>query len=106
MIAKMYNGDMQKLIEILKQIEDLEWHDAIYSEDKQPFKEDTLCAIFDPDEEEDADPKLNFIMNVSQAQDVVVNARLQKEEVTDEEFIEAFNFYYLNDAFIDFYRIE
>jgi hypothetical protein len=68
------------------------------------------CAVLpvDPYAETDAAPELarknglRYALQMPQVQDVVANARLQREKLTPEMLLRAFLFYYDRDAFIDF----
>jgi len=71
---------------------------------------DTACVVLDvdPRSEDNRIPKiaknngLQHALLVSQIQDVVVNARLQRKNATPEMLLRAFLYYYDRDAFIDF----
>lgn len=79
-----------------------------------PFDEvwgpDTRCAVEMVDRYADvpevpevaARNELARALQVAQVQDIVVNARQQQPEVSAEELVAAFLFYYDRDAFIDF----
>ena len=44
---------------------------------------------------------LKYALNMAAAQDIVSNLKQQKQNITDDDLLNAFNFYMENDAFID-----
>lgn len=70
----------------------------------------TACAVLKvvPNADDDdvpefvKDHELQYAMHISQVQDIVINARLQRKDSTPDMLVQAFLFYYDRDAFIDF----
>ncbi|SDN31831.1 DUF7716 domain-containing protein [Paenibacillus jilunlii] len=103
---------MEKLItlrKILNNIEQFEWSDALFLPDDETWDLDTKGAIFDPDDvEDDSDEvpefarenNLMYALDIQTIKGIIKNALVQKGECTDEDLIEAFLYYYDNDAFI------
>lgn len=103
---------MEKLItlkKILNNIEQFEWSDALFLPADETWDLDTKGAIIDPDDvEDDGDEvpefakknNLMYALDIQTIKGIIKNALVQKVECTDEDLIEAFLFYYDNDAFI------
>jgi hypothetical protein len=99
-----------KLGEVLSTIRTFKWNYALYIGGDFPFEHDSPCAVLDPNDSDDPDldpdfaiqHDLEYALSVQQAQDVVENAMAQKKQLDIEDILEAFNFYYENDAFIKF----
>ena len=106
--------ELNDLSEILTKIHDYPWDHALYLVGTYPWRKDTPCAVLNPDEIEDFPEKqiiaekyrLNYVLSVQQAQDLTKNTHEQIKNVTSEQLIDAFNFYYKNDAFIEDVRKE
>ena len=63
---------------------------------------DTMCMILDPnDVEDDDDEAPKIALDVQTIQSIVQNISEQKRDYTDEELLEAFLYYYDNDAYIE-----
>ena len=63
---------------------------------------DTMCMILDPnDVEDDDDEAPKIALDVQTIQSIVQNISEQKRIYTDEELLEAFLYYYDNDAYIE-----
>lgn len=63
---------------------------------------DTMCMILDPnDVEDDDDEAPKIALDVQTIQSIVQNISEQKRVYTDEELLEAFLYYYDNDAYIE-----
>jgi hypothetical protein len=110
------------LSELLECILALNWEDFVYLP-KGECSEHTIVAILedeivaileDEDEDEDEEDEyfqeaksfileynLRFVSSAQTFQSVVLNARLQKANVSLSELVKAFNFYIDNDAYID-----
>ncbi|CQR56687.1 hypothetical protein JI735_29205 [Paenibacillus sonchi] len=103
---------MEKLItlkKILNNIEQFEWSDALFLPADETWDLDTKGAIIDPDDvEDDSDEvpefakknNLMYALDIQTIKGIIKNALVQKVECTDEDLIEAFLYYYDNDAFI------
>ena len=82
---------------------------ALYVVGTHPFDVDARCALLDVEELDDPDEhpalvgehELNYTLSTDQMEDIIVNAQLQKTDVTPAELVDAFNFYLRTDAFID-----
>lgn len=83
---------------------------AVFSFNKRPLTlhQPVMLAKLDslePDEDEPAEARelgYRYILGVSELQDVVVNARLQVSSPTLQQLLDALNFYFARDAFIEF----
>lgn len=102
---------MEKLMalrDILNHIEKFEWSDALFLPEDETWSLDTQAAIIDPDDVEDEsdevpkfarDNNFMYALDVQTIKGIIKNAYEQKAECTDEDLIEAFLYYYDNDAF-------
>ena len=101
---------LQKLSKVLIMMDELPWKHALYLAGSFPWTENTLCAVLDPNETDDPDEvpdfakqnELKYALSVHEVQGIVANAKQQLGKVAMPRLIEAFNFYYKNDAFIEF----
>lgn len=105
-------NSMEKLMalrSILNNIEKFEWSDALFLPEDETWSLDTQAAIIDPDDVEDEidevpkfakDNKLMYTLDIQTIKGIIKNAYEQKTECTDKDLIEAFLYYYDNDAFI------
>jgi hypothetical protein len=83
---------------------------AVFSFNKQPLTvhQPVMLAeldLLEPDEDEPAQARelgYRYILGVSELQDVVTNARLQVSAPTLQQLLDALNFYFARDAFIEF----
>lgn len=103
---------MERLLvmrDILNNIEEFKWSDALFLPEDEVWSLDTQGAIIDPDDvEDDSDevPKfakennLMYALDIQTLKGIIRNASEQKTECTDKDFIKAFLYYYDNDAFI------
>lgn len=103
---------MEQLIalgKILTNIEQFEWSDALFLPEDEAWDLDTKGAIIDPDDiENDSDEmpefarenNLVYALDIQTIKGITKNAFVQKNECTDKDLIEAFLYYYDNDAFI------
>ncbi|NMO15816.1 hypothetical protein HPC49_14265 [Pyxidicoccus fallax] len=96
---------------ILSRIETYPWFGhALYVEGNAPFETKTRAMVLAYDVYSDEPPPLAVAhglrrtLSVDQAQGIVMNARMQRPEVTPSELVQAFNYYWKRDAFIDFSR--
>jgi hypothetical protein len=102
---------IQTLAEVLGSIESLPWNQALYLDMQRPWTEESHCAVLDPDDIEDADSDddpefavrhgLRYALTISATQDIVDNAQQQKVQPSMSDLIQAFNYYYDHDAFIE-----
>jgi len=101
--------DLQKLFDVINNIDALPWDHALFLPKEKPWDENAPCLILDPNDSEqpEDDPEtakqfgLSYALGVQDVQDVVENAREQSPVVNTRELINALNFYYANDAFIE-----
>ncbi len=104
--------EMRLLGQVLLNVDQLPWKHALFLEGERPWGENTQTMILDPDDVEDPntddEPEvakqhgLRYGLLVADVVDIVENARAQQPNVTMSELIQAFNYYYDNDAFIEF----
>lgn len=106
----MTEPNIRTLRDIIAGIEAERWSDALYIRQRPPWTVDTLGAVLNPDDSEEDEEvpafarqhELSYVVPIATVQDIVQNARLQLfvPDITD--LIEALNYYYEHDAFIDF----
>jgi hypothetical protein len=101
---------------LLKTIHLQPWTDWVYLPANEVWTLSSKSVVLESEEvapefedEPDADipefaktNNLKRVLSVSNIQDIVSNARAQKLDVTVEELFQAFEYYYKNDAFINF----
>lgn len=107
----MTTASIQTLAEVLTDIDALTWSHALYLDKQQPWSAASRCAVLDPNDTEDLEvddePQLitihdlRYALTVSTVQDIVDNTKQQRVGVSLEELIQAVNYYYKNDAFIE-----
>jgi len=99
------------LCEILQNINDYQWSDALYLPDEDKWTQNTKGVVLDPDDvdaEEDEIPKfaldnnLIYSLDIQTIQGIIDNANQQKKDCTIEDLFDAYLYYYNNDAFIVF----
>ncbi|KKR49996.1 hypothetical protein A3A55_00500 [Candidatus Roizmanbacteria bacterium RIFCSPLOWO2_01_FULL_40_14] len=106
------NNQLLSLIHILKNTNNFEWDTTLWCQGKKPFAIYTLCSVFryglvegenpqDPQYIQAQENNLKYALNMAAAQDIVSNLKQQKQNITDDDLLNAFNFYMENDAFID-----
>lgn len=102
---------MNKLLSLRELLSDrtlpFDHHVLLPSESKWHL--DTLCAIVESDEiaEPENHPlalenKFSCSIGTNEVLDIIANAREQVPRATVEQLLDAFEFYYENDAFIEF----
>lgn len=100
-----------KLREVLLNSEEFKWSDALFLINGEKWTLDSKCSVLDPDDvEDDADEEprfaidnnLKYSLNMQEIQSVVDNANQQCDCCTESELLQAFLYYYDNDAFITF----
>ena len=110
--TREFAGDlfMYKLSYVLENIDKFEWSDALFLPEDEKWNLDTEGLICDPNDvenESDEVPRaakehnLMDALSIQDIQDIVYNAKLQKETVSIEELLEEYWYYYDNDAFIE-----
>lgn len=101
---------MNKLSYILENINDFKWSDALFLPKEEVWELDTEGLIWDLDDVEDESdevPKvamdlgLIYALSIQDIQDIVYNAKQQKENVSADDLLEAYLYYYDNDAYIE-----
>src|SRR5262245_21095588 len=79
----------------------------LYLPTDEVWRLETRCSVLE-ESDVDAVPNmaqqngLSYALGMAAVQDIVANARAQSRAVSLEQLLEAFLFYYDNDAFIDF----
>ncbi len=110
------NGEIQVLRNVLSAIEKLPSKGWLYLPVERNWNLNSTCIIIESDEvppelEDEPDagvPEfakqngLKETLPISTVKDIVWNARAQKANVTLEELLRAFQYYYKHDAFIAF----
>lgn len=103
--------EMYKLIYVLQNIQDFKWADALFLPENEIWNKDTEGMVLDPDDvenDEDEIPKvarekkLMYVLSIQIIKSIVMNAYQQKHQIREEELLEAFLYYYDNDAYINF----
>lgn len=101
---------MYKLSYVLENIDEFHWSDALFLPEDEVWNLDTKGLICDPNDvenESDEVPQVakehNLIdaLSIQDIQDIVYNAKQQKENVSIDELLEAYLYYYDNDAFVE-----
>ena len=97
------------LREVLLRAEQLPWNRHLFLPENQPWSLESPCAVLNLDEEKNPDDPpvvrkngLRYALGVHDVQQVVSNARQQMLSPTVAQLLQAFLFYYDNDAFVDF----
>lgn len=104
--------ETRPLTSIIESINSFPWNYMLYLAHQHPWDEQTPCIILDPDDNDSDDPdeepvvvkRLGFkpALGVSETQEVVLNAESQLTNINAPDLIRAFNYYYANDAFMEF----
>lgn len=99
------------LKDVLNNVNDFEWSYALYLPEDEVWELQTKCAVLDPDDLDDDNedvPKfavennLIYALNIQDIQGIVKNAHDQKLNCSENDLLEAFLYYYDNDAFMKF----
>ncbi len=104
---------MQTLLmkEVLVNIDKYDWSYALFLPEDEEWEIQTKCVILDPDDvEDDADEapryainnNLIYALSIQDIQGIVENAYEQKSNCDVKDLLEAFLYYFDNDAFIEF----
>ncbi|MCB2343283.1 DUF7716 domain-containing protein [Clostridium estertheticum] len=97
-----------KLRDVLLNIKEFKWNDGLFVVRDEELVLNSRCAVLDPDDvEDDADEEprfaidnnLKYALNMQDVRGVVMNAYEQKSSCTENDLLEAFLYYYSNDAF-------
>lgn len=105
-------NDAKPLTSVIGSINSFPWDYVLYLSHQHPWNENTLCLVLDPTDNDSDDPDeeplvarqlgLKATLGVSETQEIVANAKSQGPNVNAPDLIRAFNYYYTNDAFIEF----
>lgn len=101
---------LETLASVLAGLENYPHYYALFIGGRRPFKSDSPCAILDPHETDDPDDdppfavkhRLKSHLSVHTVRQILMNARAQRSNLTTDDAVRAINYYYRNDAFIDF----
>ena len=99
-----------KLGELIIRASEFNWKDALYMESKKnKFEANSDVLTIDSDKHNVGDveikyknKKFGYIFSVQTLQSIVKNARQQQPHATINDLVDAVNFYYENDAFINY----
>jgi hypothetical protein len=103
----MSEAGFETLGDVLKKAGSYHWRHSLYGEPRPPWKSDTRCVVLERDVYSEEPPpfaqahSLRRILSVQQVQDIVENARMQLPAPTLEQLVEAFNYYFARDAFLE-----
>jgi hypothetical protein len=106
----LIHPEIQTLAEVISTIAGLLWKYSLYLPADGLWDKNSRCCVLDPEdcEEEDDEPVfarqngLKYALSVNTVQQIVDNAREQIPDVDIDGLMEAFFYYYDNDAFIEF----
>ena len=100
---------------VLKNINQLPWNEYLFLPKDKNWSLDSICSIInwdELDEEEVGDdgdtPKyaidnnLIYVFDIATVQEIVNNANQQFPQTSEAQLLEAFMYYFKNDAFISF----
>lgn len=100
-----------KLRDVLLNSESYVWSDALFLMKDEVWILDSKCTVLDPnDVEDDADEEPRFAaknnmiyaLSIQDIQSVVENATEQNAHCIENDLLQAFLYYFNNDAFIEF----
>lgn len=100
---------MKKLSFILKKIEEFKWSDALFLPEDETWGKNTEGMVLDPDDVEDdeddvpqkaKEKHLMYTLSIQTIQSIVRNLEQQKYDISEDDLVEAFLYYYDNDAYI------
>lgn len=99
------------LRDMLDSIDKQPWDFALYMPHGVDWNENTLCAVLNPDDFDNepdpdrpkfaADHGLHYALGIQVVKSIVENARAQRHGATISDLVNAFVYYYDNDAYID-----
>ena len=97
------------LSEALLSAEQLPWQSNLYLPSHRKWTEDSEAAVLDTENEEEPENpafaqmhSLMRALSISDVQQIVYNAKQQRPNADTTELVQAFQFYFDRDAFIDF----
>ena len=105
-------ADTIKLIDVIQAPGNFNWRYALFLPQKK-WQLDTQCLVLDPDDVDNPDdpddnPRqakdlgFDYVLMIQDIDSIYENAKSQKPGLTATELLDAFMFYYKNDAFITF----
>ena len=101
------------LREALLGAEQLPWNHHLFLPENQRWSLESPCSVLNLAEEENPENPpvarengLRYALGVHDVQEIVSNARQQMLSPTVAQLLQAFFFYYDNDAFVDFSKTE
>lgn len=98
-----------KLRDVLLNVKEFQWSDALFVARDEKWVLNSKCAVLDPDDIEDnadeeprfaIDNNLKYVLGMQEVEGIVINAYEQKSSCTENDLLDAFLYYYNNDAFI------
>ena len=101
---------MYKLSYILKNIDEFKWSDAIFLPEDEVWEKDTKGMVLDPDDVEDdeddvpreaKEKHLMYALSIQTIQSIVSNLKQQMHDISENDLVETFLYYYNNDAYIE-----
>lgn len=102
---------LETLESVLSNIESQPWDFALYMPHGVPWRKNTPCAVLNPDDANDEsapdrpvfalDNELHYALGIELLQSIIENATAQRPQATASEWVDAFIYYYDNDAYID-----
>lgn len=100
---------MNKLSFILKFIEEFKWSDALFLPEEEIWEKDTegmVLNLNDVEDDEDDVPReakekhLMYTLDIQTIQAIVRNMKQQKNDISEDDLVAAFLYYYDNDAYM------
>ncbi|WGY71010.1 hypothetical protein KEC55_28830 [Burkholderia cepacia] len=99
------------LREVLVGIDQVPWNYALFMPHGVDWNENTKCAVLNPNDfENEPDPDrprfavdndLHYALGIQIVESIVDNARDQRDNASVSDLVDAFVYYYDNDAYID-----
>lgn len=102
-------AEMHELSYILNNIENYNWSDALFLPEEEAWDKHSKGMVLDPDDVEDDEDDapqaakqagLGYALGIQTVKAIVQNAAQQKPDLTEDDLVAAFLYYYDNDAFI------
>lgn len=103
-----------QLLEVLNNADKFSWKLGLYLPKGEAWGPETRCLVWDVEDSDDPDTDparatengLSFTLFLQDIQSIRENARQQRSNVSLEDLLSAFQYYYENDAFIDFRKMK
>ena len=86
---------------ILDNIQSYPWDATLYLKGQHRWTPETFGVVLSPDRNPAEEDEFQHALSLQQVQDVIENAKNQKPDVDTEQLVEALNYYFRNDAFIN-----